>query len=76
LEAAIAAVSEPVAVAPVAVLADIDANAFHDLTSVTDEQLPTLAKALKQDEATLKSVREQQQLLKQLGIFKVAGVSA
>lgn len=76
LQAAIAAVSEPVAVAPVAVLADIDANAFHDLTSVTDEQLPTLAKALKQDEATLKSVREQQLLLKQLGIFKVGGVSA
>jgi hypothetical protein len=76
LQAAIAAVSEPVALAPVAVLADIDANTFHDLTSVTDEQLPTLAKALKHDEATLKSVREQQQLLKQLGIFKVGGVSA
>ncbi len=76
LQAAIAAVSEPQTVAPVAVLADIDANTFHDLTSVTDEQLPTLAKALKQDEATLKSVREQQLLLKQLGIFKVAGVNA
>ena len=54
----------------------IDAGTFHDLSGLTDEQLSTASKAFKQDVAVLKDIREQQVLLKQMGLFKREDVIA
>jgi hypothetical protein len=65
-------VTPPAAViAPAApVQAAVDAGSFHDISELSDEQLVTASKAFKQDVSVLTDIREQQVLLKQMGLFK------
>ena len=51
------------------VVAEIDARTYHNLTEMADDKLMTFSKAMKVDLDTLKDVREQQVLLKEIGVL-------
>lgn len=59
----------PAAAAAAAAATEIDAAKFHDLTALTDEKLATFAKAMKLNIEQLLEVREQQKVLKEMGLM-------